>query len=167
MSDITQTPLYGSAQGDAFDDIKSVAGWPATQSINKISQIVVRYGNIVDNITITYARTGGVAPETQSHGGTGGNATTITLSDTEFLIGVYGQSGFVRNDYGPSSIFKLQFVILDKATGSVRLEGPFVNAHTGTPFAATGEVIGIAGYDRQSTSRPQRYLQSLSFYFDD
>ncbi|CAL1706534.1 unnamed protein product [Somion occarium] len=162
---ITQTPLYGGNQGDAFNDM-NISGWPATQTIDKISEIVVRHGGIVDNVTVTCTRTGGLAPETRSHGGTGGNATTVTLSDTEFLVGVYGQYGFVREDWGPCSIHKLQLVILDKARGSVRVEGPFSQGTgiVGTPFCVTGEVLALAGYDKESTARPQRYLQSLSFF---
>ncbi|CAL1706531.1 unnamed protein product [Somion occarium] len=166
---ITQSALFGGNQGDVFNDI-NVAGWPATQNIRKISKIVVRHGEIVDNIAVTYERTGGLGPDTQSHGGAGGTrVNTINLSESEFLVGVCGQCGPVVADYGPTSIQKLQFMIVDKARGAFRVEGPFANeARTGgTPFCVVGTIMALAGRTMVVTSQDQgtqRFMQSLSFF---
>ncbi|CAL1706536.1 unnamed protein product [Somion occarium] len=166
---ITQSALYGSNQGDAFNDI-TIAGWPSTQNFSKISNIFVRYGEIVDYIKVTYDSKNGAAPVTQEHGGPGGSYQhNIALSASEFVVGVYGEYGHVATDFGATNIQKLQFVIADKTKGSVRIEGPFSTQARvpGKPFNVTGTVLAVAGYVANGTgpnygTRP--YLQSLSFF---
>ncbi|KAK7690062.1 hypothetical protein QCA50_006707 [Cerrena zonata] len=162
---VTQTVLYGSPDGaKAFDDLTGVAGWPVSQRLDRIKEIKVRHGDIVDNITITYEQQGGLGPTTQSHGGdTGAGVEDICLAGTERLVGIYGVAGSVSDAYGSTSIYKLSFVIADHKNGSVKVKGPFgIATQSGTTFSITANVLAFAG---RTSNR--NYLQALSVYTQD
>ncbi|CAL1706526.1 unnamed protein product [Somion occarium] len=82
---VNETPTWGvTTSGQPFNDLNTIG----TSNVNKISKIVIGHGQVIDSITLTYDRNDGSAPLVQSHGGTGGNITTIELSSDEFLTGV-------------------------------------------------------------------------------
>ncbi|CAL1706511.1 unnamed protein product [Somion occarium] len=154
---INQTPTWGvTTSGQPFNDLDTVGA----TNINKISKVVIGHGQVIDSITITYDRNDGLAPLVQSHGGTGGNITTIELDSDEFIVGVSGVYRRVSTAFGPSSFQSLQLVLLNRATGEMRLEGPFAPG-SGTPFSVIDTVVAVAG--NVSTSGTH-YIQALSFF---
>ncbi|CAL1706528.1 unnamed protein product [Somion occarium] len=155
-SHIVQTPTWGSAGGVAFNNLNDIG----QQNVNKISQIVIRHGVVIDNIAATYQRSGGLAPVTLENGGTGGNVTTINLSGDEFVIAVTAAQRFVSTGYGPTSVQNLRIFILNKSTNVTRIEGPFAPG-SGTEFVATGTVVAFAG---NIATVGTRFIQALSFF---
>ncbi|CAL1706520.1 unnamed protein product [Somion occarium] len=154
---INQTPTWGvTTSGQPFNDLDTVGA----TNLNKISKVVIGHGEVIDSITITYDRNDGLAPLVQSHGGTGGNITTIELDSNEVIVGVSGRYGFVSSIYGRSSIQSLEFALLNQATGEMRIEGPFAPG-SGTPFSVIDTVVAVAGYVSTSGTH---YIQALSFF---
>jgi hypothetical protein len=74
----------GGAGGYDFQDDWSSAG-------RKISKIVVRHGDYIDALQIHWAD----GKVSKMNGGSGGEETTITLQEDEYLIGIQGRYGTV------------------------------------------------------------------------
>lgn len=120
--------IQGSA-GGAFDDapIAGAAGWPL------ISSVAVRSGEVLDSIQVT--NTGG--PDQSSyqmpqHGGTGGDAGTVTIAQGD---GIAGISGYVGSWFGWDCV--LQLTITTKMGQVFGPFGTMANASSSTPFSYT------------------------------
>lgn len=78
----TNTGFFGGDGGSEFTDTHDVNSW------GRITQIAVRHGSEVDALATTYAN-----GQYLSHGGTGGDLTTITLGDDEFITKIDLRTG--------------------------------------------------------------------------
>ncbi|KAI0672605.1 mannose-binding lectin [Trametes maxima] len=74
-SDLRQSDLYGGPHGSYFNDLPSLPSAP------KVASITLRGANRLDAISLTLT-SGAVL----THGGTGGDATTLTLAAGERLV---------------------------------------------------------------------------------
>ncbi|KAI0332697.1 hypothetical protein GY45DRAFT_437237 [Cubamyces sp. BRFM 1775] len=98
-----------------------------------IKKIVVYRRNVVDGLSITYQLTGG-KELTTTHGynpSTPASAHTVTLSDTERLVGVFGINGY-HGSYKRIVFLRVVFVIFDAVTASTRIVDPFSSGHGGS-----------------------------------
>ncbi|KAK7692322.1 hypothetical protein QCA50_003947 [Cerrena zonata] len=155
---LIQTPLFGDAGGLPFDDL-AVSNWPTALTLKKITKIRVSYGEILDRLVIDYE--GSTTPGV--HGkSTGIRQENIPFGQHDYLVGVYGLSGPVSVAYGPTSVYNVQFVILNKETGQVTIKGPYGDStgSKGTPFYVTNNIVGFSG----NTTKDDAYIQSLSFW---
>lgn len=82
--------------GSAFDDVPKTE-----QEIKSIKKLVVRSGNIIDQIKIAYED-----HETKAHGGNGGSESIINLDSEEYLEEV---SGYYGAWFGAQHILQLTF----------------------------------------------------------
>jgi hypothetical protein len=166
MSIAIQSQLFGAPQGNYVNDLASVAGFPASQQILKISKILVHHGEIVDGLEVTYLKKSG-GPVTVAHGGKGGSATLVELLDTESIVGVYGRYQNPSSTfYGNQVIAEISFVIANinkNVRDAVRVAGPFGQPGAGGPnffpYSANGSIIAIGSY-----SGPEPYLHGLTFF---
>jgi hypothetical protein len=134
---LVQTALVGGP-AVPFDDAKTVALWPAKLNIaqdHPITQIVVRSGWIIDNLTVTYKLINN-STQSVSHGGTGGGVHTIILGLHEIVSSIQGKAG-IHSFYHRPYLCSVSFTILDTVTLATRTTEIFGNGdHTnqGDPF---------------------------------
>lgn len=79
-----KSALYGGTGGKEFSD-------DLTQ-VRRISRIIVRSGNYIDSIEVTYILGAGNSV-TVRHGGTGGTPITIDLKEGEYITQIAGRAG--------------------------------------------------------------------------
>lgn len=100
--------------GSAFDDVPKTE-----QEIKSITKLVVRSGNIIDQIKIVYGD-----HETQPHGGNGGGESIINLDSEDYLEEV---SGYYGTWFGAQHILQLTF-----KTNKGKVFGPYGNMEFST-----------------------------------
>ncbi|MEA3016447.1 MAG: hypothetical protein QOI38_1169 [Sphingomonadales bacterium] len=119
---------FGGTGGAPFDDLAAAGG-----AVNAIKKIVVRAGQFVDNISTTYGLPSG-SNFVATHGGSGGQASTITLAPGEKVVGVRGRSGSLLD----------QITFLTRGPNGERTHGPF-GGGGGAPFELEAEVDSFYG----------------------
>ncbi len=131
-SNLHKTALVGGA-GTGFDNVPSTV-----DGIKPITKIVVRSGNIIDQLNVFYA--GAATP----HGGNGGGESVIQIDSDDYLTEVSGDYG---NWFGAVHILQLSF-----KTKKGKTFGPYGNmgyADNRTPFSlkANGNevIVGFFG----------------------
>jgi hypothetical protein len=134
--------MFGGTGGTPFDDITS-----ATGIVVGISSITIRSGSEVDAIQVNYILSDGSIYTGATHGGTGGNPTTINLTDDETIISMQGRSG--------SAIDQIIFTTRN-TSGTLKVYGPY-GGTGGSPFVVNGVVGGFFG-------RSGSGLDALGFY---
>ena len=96
-----------------------------------ITQLIVRNGNIVDNLQVFY---GNPPQATSSHGGTGGGSTTITIPAGDVLTGV---SGYTGTWFGGNYVLQLTFT-----TRNGQTYGPYGNMQYSSGQTAFNFTVG-------------------------
>lgn len=118
-----------------FDDNSyATAGQP-------ISQLIVRNGNIIDNLQAFYGTPPNAAP---AHGGTGGGQAIITIPNGDALVEVSGYTGYW---FGANYVLQLSF----KTRNGLSF-GPYANmgySSGQTPFSfrveSNEQIVGFFG----------------------
>ncbi|MBX7170897.1 MAG: phosphatidylinositol-specific phospholipase C domain-containing protein [Pyrinomonadaceae bacterium] len=131
-SNLRKTEIVGG-KGTPFDDIPT-----KVENINPVIKLVIRSGDIVDDLTVYYE------DSEVSHGGDGGGKTTICIDPGDYITEVSG-------DYG-SWYYATQILSLSFKTKNGKSFGPYGSEafeQSKTPFsfkANSGEaVIGFCG----------------------
>ena len=90
LADLYEPPTLGyrtaGPAGERGPD--SWSDWPEAEDKGSITVVVVRHGDIVDNIQVNYG-----AEEFAAHGGTGGVPSSVVLDPGDVLTEVYGATG--------------------------------------------------------------------------
>jgi len=160
---MVQTLLAGGTEGNEFNDLDKVSKWPSQNIINTVAPILkieIAHGWVVDSLDITYNLTGGIAPQTVRHGSPIPPRSTVTIGESEVIVGVSGKAG-LHPYYKRSLLNQISFIILNSTTGAIRTAGPFGNGDQGgygTTFHASGPVA-FAGYE---TNESQIGMSGLS-----
>ena len=126
---VVKAASFGGGGGSPFDDLAAAGG-----SVNAITKIVVRSGSYVDNISTTYAKTGG-GTYVGTHGGGGGAASTINLASGEKIVGIKGRSG--------SFLDQVSFVV--RGPGGQKVYGPYAARRRTVQLEAEIDLIGRRG----------------------
>ncbi|KAF5379567.1 hypothetical protein D9757_009261 [Collybiopsis confluens] len=139
-----------------------------------IEEIRLRHGWIVDGFEVKYRLASGLT-HTIVHGSTPGSSLskTISLGENEVVFSVTGRAGW-HNYYGRNLVHQWSFVILDKATGRLRVEGPYGGTDPptlkykddGDSFCLYGPITAFRARDcgpsySQRPSQPSGYVQSV------
>ncbi|KAL4579591.1 hypothetical protein LXL04_015744 [Taraxacum kok-saghyz] len=104
----------------------------------RISEIRLRTGGCVDSIRITRTDASRTKHHSETYGGDGGSAHTITFADDEYLIGI---SGTVGTYVGITVITSLAFQTNKKTT-------EHYGTNQGTSFSlpvSKGHIVGFTG----------------------
>jgi endonuclease/exonuclease/phosphatase family metal-dependent hydrolase len=121
---------YGGPHGDYYTDVASAA------SGQTVSSITIRAGNRVDAISLTVSSP---TAYTFSHGGTGGTASTLTLTSGEYIKSMQVHWGTYS---GHTRIFYLKFTT---STGRT-VSGGSTTSDSTTVYAPTGyQISGFHG----------------------
>ncbi|KZT57490.1 hypothetical protein CALCODRAFT_555329 [Calocera cornea HHB12733] len=155
MSIISPREAFGIGKGPEFDD--STLG-----DIKSISQIKLYEGWLVDGIEITYVLANG-STKTANHLGSATANVTIDFNSSEVLVGVTGKVGVSGYYDNANYLSSLSFTILDKASGKVRVEGPYgvagpVTAYHSTVFTIVGEIKSFSGQELTEKTDPNNAL---------
>jgi len=132
-------PLYdafGLDKGKPFDDAK-------LGEIEAISKIELSQGWLLDGISVTYVLKNG-EHKTAHHMGTAKPNAHIDFLSTEILIGLTGKVGLPGYYEDKPYLNSVRFIILNKQTGTVRVEGPF-GAGADKDFEYRGNIFSIVG----------------------
>ncbi|KAJ7200565.1 hypothetical protein GGX14DRAFT_699622 [Mycena pura] len=159
----TTSPLFGSDDGDAFDDLTTLVGnGPVTtDNAPSIQAFTLRFGSVIDGLAVTYAQGTGPDLTTISHGTSltaaqsGLMNRTVAVGTNETFTAVSGQTGF-HTTFGVR-VLQLSFTISNSFTGASRVVGPF-GTSTGTAFTVTGGngtliAVGGSAVDTNSTRK--------------
>ncbi|KAH9971169.1 hypothetical protein BGW80DRAFT_498062 [Lactifluus volemus] len=149
------TPTIGST---SFDDLSTLGKWPASQVINRISNIAVYdNGSNIVGIQISYVIDGQTSPVPVLHGSNNGNVNNVTLTNTDVLVGVHGgrlNSGAIQN---------MSFVVFDTQAGNINVQGPFGGtAITQATFGTFGPIIAFLGTVTSDVSVSQVCSRALA-----
>ncbi|HYD38656.1 MAG TPA: jacalin-like lectin [Allosphingosinicella sp.] len=125
---VMKAKAFGGNGGSPFDDLQASGG-----AVASVNEIVVRSGKFVDNISTTYGLPNG-GTFVGTHGGNGGQASTITLAAGEKVVGVKGRSG--------SRLDQITFVTL--GPDGRKVHGPF-GGSGGSPFEIEAEIDSFYG----------------------
>jgi len=166
MSLVTETLSFGVQEGNAFNDIVAIGGFPGEQKIKGIRKIRLMAGWLVDSIEITYQLTNGQTA-VANHLGSATPDATIDFNENEVLIGVTGKRGIPGYYSNKPYLAYVKFAIADTATGNIRVAGPYGNGagdakYTGPVFTVTGPIIAFSGKLLTEGSDPKNAL-TLSF----
>lgn len=136
---LSKSPLYGGSKGAEFSDKFS--------KTTKISKILVRHGDFIDAIQLTWAKESGGSLTGKLHGGSGGSATNIELADDEYILRIEGYASYY--------VTQLTFF-----TNQGNIYGPF-GGGGGSPFVLSDAVL-FGFYGRYGL-----YLDAIGFYTKD
>ncbi|EJT98367.1 hypothetical protein DACRYDRAFT_24432 [Dacryopinax primogenitus] len=148
-SNLTQTLSFGVHEGAAFNDATTLGGFPNTQGIKSIKQIRLMAGWLIDGMEVTYQMNDG-STKADNHLGTGKPNVTINFNDDEVLVCVTGKTTLPGYYQNKPYLCYLKFVIVNTASGNIRVEGPFGNGagdakYTGKTFSVAGPILAFAG----------------------
>ncbi|KAI0688950.1 hypothetical protein C8Q76DRAFT_803399 [Earliella scabrosa] len=167
------TALVGGQDGTLFNDIYvfkgdgnflvSDAAKNQIDTAHPITEIIVYHGWIIDGFQVTYQLANGGTTTIQHGSGADPRRTTsqVTFGANEVLVGVFGRAGF-QTYYRRDMINELNFAIYDKATGTLRVAGPFGNGNNsnqGTLFYSS-DVMAFGGFAQDT---PDLGLSGLFF----
>ena len=124
---VVKANSFGGNGGVSFDDLAASGG-----TVDSIKKIVIRSGTFVDNISTTYGLPSG-STFVGTHGGGGGNASTINLAAGERVVRVTGRSG--------SLLDQITFETL--GPNGQKTHGPF-GGPGGAPFEI--EAFKVSGF---------------------
>ncbi|KAI5004208.1 hypothetical protein ZWY2020_031451 [Hordeum vulgare] len=120
--------------------------------VHRIVNVMVRHGNAVDSISVMYERKGKVkAAWTDRWGGEGGNPSSFSLQQDEYLTSVHGHYGQFNG-----------FVVVRSLTfvSNLRSYGPY-GKEDGVAFelhaGASGKIIGFH-------ARSGQFLDAIGTY---
>ncbi|HEX9963530.1 MAG TPA: jacalin-like lectin [Allosphingosinicella sp.] len=119
---------FGGNGGTAFNDLQAAGG-----AVASIKKIVIPAGAFVDNISTTYGLPNG-STFVATHGGSGGQASTINLAAGEMIVRVSGRSG--------SLLDQITFETL--GPNGQKIHGPF-GGPGGAPFEIEAEIDSFFG----------------------
>ncbi|KAI0746258.1 hypothetical protein C8Q80DRAFT_1271178 [Daedaleopsis nitida] len=161
--DYTISSLVGGQDGTQFSDIynRTSDGSFVLANANKsqidpkkpFASIEVYHGEIIDGIAPTYNLKGG-GTATMKHGSgpaAGRNTSKVTLTGDEIVVGVFGKAGRYSG-YGRDMVVTISFAIFNKASGAVRVEGPYGDmnkSNQGTPYY-TSDPMAFGGFANDS-----------------
>lgn len=127
-------PAGQSGQMPFDDNSYAIAGQP-------ITQLIVRNGNVIDNLQAFYGTPPSPAP---AHGGSGGGQAVITIPSGDVLVEVSGYTGYW---FGANYVLQLSF-----RTRNGLSFGPYANmgyASNQTPFSfrveSNEQIVGFFG----------------------
>jgi len=149
------TEAFGIDKGKTFND--SMLG-----DIKAISKIALYQGWLLDGFEVTYVMADG-SLKVANHLGYAKPNATIDFASTEVLIGLTGKTGLPGYYDNAAYLNSVSFVILDKQTGKVRVEGPYgagakgVEYH-GTVFTVAGEIKCFSGLELSEKTDPTNAL---------
>jgi hypothetical protein len=135
-ANVNTTALHGGPGGTAFADLLPIPG----QTF--IKKMVIRSGTFVDAISTTYLNPDG-STTVSSHGGGGGQPTTIDFQPGETIIAVSGRSGRFLDS-------------ITLLTSNRRVFGPF-GGLGGTAFVVNANILGFVG-------RSGTFIDAIGFY---
>ena len=146
-------PLWrGSPQRDSFNNLDQI------QQMNlPLTGILVRHGNIVDNLETQYGSSYTPLP---AHGGTGGRTTEIHFDQDDRLVEVYGSYGAW---FG--GIYLLQINLVMSSGKEYKGFGNMQYANTINSFhyqASPGEqIVGFLGSTAWGNNRQSTFVGSI------
>jgi hypothetical protein len=112
--------------GEVFDDLTAIAGFPFAFKLDRTSPIAgVEFTGIdrVKGMRVTYRLADG-SLKPVVHGATPPKgAPGLELTESEVFVNIVGRAGSFN---GVASILQLYFVSLNKATGELKVHGPFL-----------------------------------------
>ena len=148
-------PLFTPSGGKPFDD----GTYAIVPPVAGIRSILVRYGDYIDGLQVTYILQDGQSVRGTWHGGTGGNATHhVRFGENELIVRVEGYSKF-----GPPNGFLTQLNFFTKdSSGKIHKYGPIGEQSTKYRFLFNfaGVVIGFFGESGD-------YLNGIAFEYDN
>lgn len=161
LTEITATQAHGYNKEEndkPFDDLARFGGWPAEQSIKRITSLAVHFdSDRINGLGITYELKSGVSFAT-SHGQSIGELKAVPLEEGTLLVSVFG-----------SSVSQIGFVTFNTRSGAVEIHGPFGwKPRPGgppsfvIPYGTFGNVIAFNG-----TENDKGELKSIGFYKTD
>ena len=116
-----------------FDDKPDESYAPTS----RINILYINHGDAVDSFKTIYSVLGGDILQSDWHGGSGGNKTTIALTKDEAIVGLEGST---EGKY----INHISFITRRGNDGSVTRYGPFGKAAS-RAFSFYGNILGFAG----------------------
>ncbi|KAI0292059.1 hypothetical protein B0F90DRAFT_300033 [Multifurca ochricompacta] len=155
----TQTHSYDREENDKpFDDLVHIGGWPAKQSIKRITSIVVHFDSSrVNGIEISYELSSGMGILTK-HGRSTGESARVDFEEGTLLVSAFG-----------SSISQIGFMTFNTRGGAIQIYGPFGwKPRPGEPpsyvipYGTFGNIIAFNG-----TENDKGELKGIGFYKTD
>lgn len=148
-------PLFTPSGGRPFDD----GTYAVIPPVANVRSLIIRYGEYIDALQVTYVLQDGQAVRGAWHGGTGGNATHhVKFGENEVIVRVEGYSKF-----GPPNGFLTQLNFFTKdSSGKIHKYGPIGEQSTKYRFLFNfaGVVIGFFGESGD-------YLNGIGFEYDN